>query len=201
MDAAIAAVNVARKAVLTAQDDLVAGATGLDDVDEAASAGERTATRQARERAAKTTPKATAALKALPTRLTAYTTALGELAEATEGATGLEQAQSGLLGAVGTTGSAEVKAAEALRVTGNGAWAGYTRLDRLSKTWLERSTAGWYRDKREAAAAYGVLVTDLRASLTKARAALRRADVAGRAAATRVSTALREADAALAPLR
>ena len=136
----------------------------------------------------------------MPAALSAYRQALAELTGAAEVAP-LDRTQRGLLAALGTTGSAEIAAGDRLRTTGNGAWAGYGRLDRLSRTWLERSTAGWYRDTKEAAAAYAVLVTDLRPALERAREALRTADLARRAAAGRVSTALREADAALAPLR
>lgn len=201
LSAAMAGLNETRAAVLSAQDDLIDGVSGLDDVDEAASAGERAATRDAREAAAATSPKARRALAALPERLTAYRVALDRLVAAAKQVPALDANQQGLLGAVRTTSTMEAVVAEGLRTTGNGAWASYSRLDAASKTWLERSTAGWYRDRKEAAAAFAVLSSDVRRPLAKAREALQRADLARRAAGGRVSTALREADAALAPLR
>lgn len=201
LGAAITAVNDARSTVLDATAAVAAGAIGLDDVDEAAAAGERAAAKAARDRAATTTRAATEALAALPAQLEAYRAALLALESAEGAAESLDQAQRGLLAAVGTTGAAEVAAVDALRTTGNGAWATYTRLDRVSATWLERATAGWYRTKQEGRQAYAVLVGDLRQALDKARPALQRADTASRAAARRVSTALKEADAALEPLR
>lgn len=201
LGAAITAVSAARADVLDATAEVVAGAIALDDVDEAAAAGERAATKAARERAAKAISATTKALAALPARLEAYRDALAALATSATEAESLDQAQRGLLAAVGTTGTTEVGAVEALRTTGNGAWATYSRLDRVSATWLERATAGWYRTKAEGRQAYAVLVGDLRQALDKARPALQRADTATRAAARRVSTALKEADAALEPLR
>lgn len=201
LGAAITAVSAARGEVLDATQAIADGATALDDVDEAAAAGERAATKAARERAAKATPATTKALASLPARLQAYRDALVALETGATTAQSLDQAQRGLLAAVGTTGAAEVAAVDALRKTGNGAWATYSRLDRISATWLERSTAGWYRTKAEGRQAYAVLVGDLRQALDKARPALQRADTATRAAARRVSTALKEADAALEPLR
>lgn len=201
LGSAITAVSTTRAEVLRATEAVVAGAIALDDVDEAAAAGERAATRAARERAEKTTPATAAALAGLPGRLTAYRDALRALAAAEAAARSLDREQRGLLAAVGTTGAAEVEAVDALRTTGNGAWATYSRLDAVSRTWLERSAAGWYRTKAEGRQAYAVLVGDLRVALDKARPALQRADSASRAAARRVSTALKEADAALEPLR
>lgn len=198
---AITAVGTARADVLLATEAVVAGAVALDDVDEAATAGERAATEAARARSATTTPATAKALAGLPARLTAYSEALDALATAEADARSLDQSQRGLLAAVGTTGAAEVKAVDRLRRTGNGAWSTYSRLDAVSRTWLERSTAGWYRTKAEGRQAYAVLLGDLRAALDKARPALQRADAASRAAARRVSTALKEADAALEPLR
>lgn len=201
LSSAITTVSTTRAAVLRATEAVVAGAIALDDVDEAAAAGERAAAQAARARAATTTPATTRALAGLPAQLTAYRDALLALEAAEADARSLDQAQRGLLAAVGTTGAAEVEAVDGVRKTGNGAWATYSRLDRLSRTWLERSSAGWYRTKGEGRQAYAVLLGDLRSALDKARPALQRADTARRAAARRVSVALKEADAALEPLR
>jgi hypothetical protein len=197
----VTTLSKARLAVLSAQDDLIAGAVALDEVDAAAAAGERAAARTARAEAGKAAPAARAALTALPGRLEAYRTSLEGLTRATEATPVLDQGQRGLLAAVVRNGNAEVTAAEALRVTGNGVWPSYSRLDAATRTWVERATAGWYRSRTEGAAAYAVLADDLREPLDRARTALQRDDGTRRAAASRMSLALREADAALAPLR
>ncbi len=180
---------------------LVAAALALDAADEACATGERPPARTARARARDAVPKARAALAALPARLAAYDKGVAELAAAATAATSLSSGQRAAVEQVVTAAKAEAAAADAFRVAGKTAWPAYTALDEVQATWLNRSSAGWYRSTKEAADAYAVFIQDQQAALTQARTLLRRVDEARRPISGRVQTALRAADSALAPLR
>ncbi len=201
LDAAISGFDQARTEVLAGTGALVAAALALDAADAACSTGDRSAARAARSRARDTVPRAKAALAALPTRLAAYDKGASELAAAAKAATSLDAGQRSAVQQVVTAAKAEGAAADAFRIAGKTAWPAYAALDEAQATWLTRSSAGWYRTKKEGADAYAVFVQDQQAALTQARTLLRRVDEARRPVSDRVQAALRAADAALAPLR
>jgi len=137
----------------------------------------------------------------LSARLRAYGRSAGELAAAATAATSLDGTQRAAVQEVVTAAKAEAAAADAFRLAAKTGWPAYTALDEAQATWLTRASSGWYRSTREAADAYTVFVQDQQTALTQARTLLRRVDEARRPVSSRVQTALRAADAALAPLR
>jgi hypothetical protein len=198
---AITAFDAARAVVLRTSEDVIVAALALDAADEACAAGATQTATAARSRVRVAVPKARIALAALPSRLTTYARALSTLQAARAAAAGLSAEQRSALDAVVAGGRAEAAATDAFRVAGKTAWPAYADLDAAESTWLDRRLAGWYRDQKEAAAAYAVLVRDGRPALLRARTLLQRVDAARRPMSDRERRAVLAADAALQPLR
>lgn len=201
LSAAISTFDRARTAVLTRSGDLIAAAVALDEADAACAAGTIGAARTARAKARAALPKAHAALRDLPQRLSAYGTALSRLAAAQKAATSLSADQRAALDEVVRGGRAENDATNAFRVAAVTAWPAYDALSAEQSTWLDRRVAGWYRTPQEAADAYAVMVRDGRPALERARTLLQRVDTARQPVTERERTALATAAAALAVLR
>ena len=201
LDAAITGFNTARAQVLASTGAIVSGAKALDAADAACATGSRDRAQAARPAARAAGGKVRTAVAALPLRVRTYTRAADELAAATKAATSLTDEQRRVLDEVVAGGRAESAAADAFRVAGASAWPAYQTLNANQSTWLDRASAGWYRDRQEAADAYLVLRSDNSAALERARTLLQRVDTARRPISERVRTAVAEADAALASLR
>jgi hypothetical protein len=201
LDASITAFDRARTGALNAGAQVISGAIALDAADDACATGVTAAASSARAKARGTTPKARAALSAMPAKLAAYTRAMSALAAAEKQATSLTPTQRTALDAVVAGGRAENRAADAFRVAGKTAWPAYEKLDAAESLWLDRRVSGWYRDVQEAAGAYAVLVGDDRPALEQARTLLERVDTARRPVSDRERQALAAADSALASLR
>lgn len=198
LDAAVAAVDGARSALLGLPTAVVTAALALDAADEAGGTGLAPAMTTARRPLGQALPAARAALAGVPAPTRAYRTALRQLAAA---AAPLDEAQRSALAQVVALGETEALAVEAFAGDARGAWPAYAALDAAQRTWLERVSAGWFRTDAEAAGAYGVLVRPQQAALSDARAALGRADAGRRQASERQRAALSAADRALDGLR
>jgi hypothetical protein len=197
LDAAVAAVDTARAALLSAPDPVGATATALDDADAAAVSGQRPAVEAAR---APVDPAAVeAALAAVPTAAAAQRDALAQLGAAA--GPGLSEGQRAALQQVVAAGEAEAAATVAFGEQAQRAWPAYARLDEVQRTWLGQVRAGRFRDAQEAAGAYLVLRRPVQGELAEARRLLAEADGARRQAQERTQQALGLADGALAPLR
>jgi len=197
LDGALGAFDRARAALLASGDAVTRAAAALDDADAACAQGDRSGARAPRTRARAAVRPARTATTRLPAQVAAYRTAVDRLSAAAGGVRGLAEGQRQALADVVTAGRAEAQAYDAVAAATRRGWPSYSALDRAESTWLERSTAGWYRDRQEAANAYAVLVTDRRAALETARAGLQRADAERGPALQRVRTAVGAADSAL----
>jgi hypothetical protein len=198
LDAAVAEVNATRAAALAAPVTVTDAATALDGADEACLTGQRDLAAEARSSARAAVAPVAGGIAALPGQIDAYRTALDELATAAGSLDGPQQAA---LAQAATAG-----AAEAAELIGFGAaaariWPSYAALDDVQSAWLDRATAGWFRDQREAANAYLVLRKPVVPALEQARGQLARADADRRPATDRMRGALAAADRALAGLR
>lgn len=194
----MAALNASRGAVLDAPGAVTAAATALDGADEACATGNRELAADARATAHAAAAAGDAALAALPDRLATYRADLAALAEA---GSALEPPQAQPLSDVVEAGEREAAAQEDFLVVARAVRPSYDALDQAQTIWLERASAGWYRDRREAANAYAVLREPVAAELDEARSALADADAARRPPTEAMRAALAAADAALAPLR
>lgn len=198
LDRAVGGLDAARTELLQAPAAVVTAAMALDAADEASATGSARTARAARGPARGAVDDARAAVASLPDRVRAYRAALSALERA---AAPLAADQEQALATVVIQGEAEVAATEAFAVAAGKALPAYARLDEAQARWVERASAGWYRDAQEAAGAYAVLVRPQQAALQAARDGLGAADEARRAATDRQRAALSAADAALAPLR
>jgi hypothetical protein len=201
LDAAVAAVDRARTAVLAVPGDTLPVLTVFDDADEAAARGDRAAAAAARGAAGAGRAQAQAALEELPGRVATYRAALDELAAATSAARPLDGAQRTALATVAAGGRNEAAAVEASGAAVRAALPAYDGLAAALDRWLERARAGWYRATAESAAAYAVLAAPGRAELDEARAALAQAERRRAVEVEAQSRRVPDADAALAPLR
>lgn len=198
LDAAVLAVNATRTAALAGPETVTGAATALDGADEACATGQRELAADARRAARAAVAPVTGALTALPEQVAAHRAALVELAAAAEP---LDDAQEAALADAAAAGEAEAAALAAFGAAAAGLWPSYAALDDVQSTWLDRASAGWFRDQREAANAYAVLRTPVLPALEQARAELVRADAARRPATERMRAALAGADRALDALR
>jgi hypothetical protein len=195
---AVADLDASRKALLAAPEAVAAGATALDAADEACATGQRTLAADARRTARATLPRVDAALATYAGQLDAYRSTLQALAPA---AAPLEPAQRRALAALAAAGEQEAAALAAFAESARGAWPAYRDLDEAQSTWLDRASAGWYRDDAEAAGGYVVLRRPVLPALEKARGSLAKADAARRPATDRMRRELQTANAALESLR
>lgn len=198
IDAAVAATNGSRAALLDAAGAVPAAATALDAADEACATGTiplAAATRRTARAAAADVP---ASLAALRKQVLVYRSALQDLQAA---AGPLEDGQRDVLVQVGRAGEAEAAALAVFGESAGRAWPAYAALSQTQAAWLERAQAGWYRSTSEAAGAYVVLRRPRLAELAQARSLLQAADAARRPATEAMRRQLREADAALDALR
>lgn len=198
LDAAVAAVNGTRAALLAGPGVVTDAATALDGADEAAATGQRRLTQQARSTARPAVEKVAPALDALRAQADAYRAALSDLQAAAEP---LEPAQQDALRRAVTAGEQEASALAAFGDEARRLWPAYAALDEAQSTWLNRTSASWYRSAREAADAYAVARKPVLPALEQARTALQQADAARRPATDRMRSALSAADTALARLR
>jgi hypothetical protein len=201
LDAAVAAVDRGRSAVLDVPSTAVPVLTAYDDADAAAAAGDREAAAAARATAQAGRDAAQAALADLPARLAAYREALAELEAATRAARPLDSVQRTALATVAAGGRNEAAAVEQTGAAVQAALPAYDALSAALGTWLERARAGWYRSTREAAGGYAVLAAPGRPALEQARAGLLEAERRRTVEVDAQSARLADADAALASLR
>jgi hypothetical protein len=195
---AVEAVNATRRTVLATSGAVPAAATALDGADEACATGNRDLAAEARSAASTAAGAVDEALAAMPPQLTDYRAALAELARA---GAALGPAQQQALDAAAAAGEREATAQETFVGDARSAWPAYAALGQVQATWLERASAGWYRDRGEAAAAYVVLRDPVATELKQARSALAAADAARRPSIEAMRAALAEADGSLSPLR
>jgi hypothetical protein len=198
LDAAVAAVNTTRAAALAAPATVTDAATALDGADEACATGQRELASESRSTARAAVEPVAAGIAALPGQVDAYRTALDEL---TAAAASLDGPQQAALAEAATAGAAEAAALAGFGVAAARLWPSYAALDDVQSTWLDRASAGWFRDQREAANAYVVLRKPVLPALEQARGQLARADADRRPATDRMRAALAAADRELAELR
>lgn len=199
LDAATSGFDTSRKAAVASADSVVAAAVALDAADEVAGRGARSAAKPLRVKARAAVPPARAGLGALGAHLRAYSAAVAELRAAAEQAD-LDDGQRRAVLAVADAGAAEAAVLETFRIVASRSWPAYAELDRDESTWLDRATAGWYRNEKESAGAYVVLTSSNRAALEGARTALADADAARGVVRDRLREAQTRAKAVLAPL-
>ncbi|HVF03606.1 MAG TPA: hypothetical protein VNA20_02080 [Frankiaceae bacterium] len=193
---AIDAVNKTRARVVADGNAISRAAAALDDVDDAAVTGDRDTVRGRRATASTAFGKAQAATNRLGKDVRAYRTAVDGLARAPR--EGLDPTQNAALADVVSAARAELSQLRDYATVMAVVWGTYQKLDEVQGLWLTRSLGGWYRDQREAAGAYGVLVD--RPVLAKARTSLAGADRRRLAAARLVDDQLATARGALASL-
>lgn len=198
LEAVVADLNRSRSAVLATPGLVTAAATALDGADKASATGNRERAADARTPARAAVAEVAPALAAAPAQLAAYRASLAALAPVAQR---LQPEQEKRLAVAALAGEREAVAHAALATAAQAVWPAFVELDQVQDRWLERATAGWYRDRAEAAAAYAVLRDPVGAELEQARTRLAQADRARGAATQQMRTALQEADAALAPLR
>lgn len=198
LDRAVVDVDAARKALLAAPAAVVTAATALDAADEACATGDRARAVEARRAARASVSRLNAALATYSNQLTAYRSTLSTL---TTAAAPLEPGQRAALAALAAAGEQEAAALESFGASARAAWPGYARLDEAQATWVDRASAGWFRDTAEAAGGYAVLRLPAAEQLDASRAQLAQADAARRPATDRMRAALKAANAALQSLR
>lgn len=198
LDAAVADVDAARKALLAAPAAVVSAATALDAADEACASGDRARAVDSHRAARGPVGQVGTALATYAHGLEAYRSTLRALVEASAP---LEPGQQEALAALADAGAGEAQALAAFGEAARSAWPAYQALDRAQSTWLDRAAAGWYRSQEEAANGYAVLRRPGLPALEQARTQLAQADAGRRPATDRVRAALGEANRALDGLR
>lgn len=197
LEAAVAAVNGDRRALLEAADAVTSAATAVDGADEAGTTGNAELAAQARRAAREAADRVPGALAALRDAA-AYRASLAQLEQASAP---LDATQRAALSAVMAAGEQEAAALEAFGAAAAQAWPAYEGLGEVQATWLDRAQAGWYRERAEAADAYVVLRRPRLPAVEQARTRLQQADAARRPATERMRRQLTAADAALGGLR
>jgi hypothetical protein len=193
---AIGAVSAARARLATDASAIGAGAQKVDDVDDVAVDGDRSAVRARRPAAARAVGKAAPLARRYNKDVAAYDTAVTALDAAKSD--GLDATQQQAVTGVVTAARAELTALHSYATVVASVWPRYEQLDENQKLWLARSSNGWYRDQHEAAGAY-VVLSD-RAGLDAARRSLAAADGRRLAAARTADAAVATARDALATL-
>jgi hypothetical protein len=199
LGAAIRAVNRTRQAVLDDAAGLVAAARAVDEGDEAAARGDRRTAIRLRPSIDLAVRTRDAADRRIQAGIAAYGKAV-EALDAVGGAPDLAAEHRAALAAVVRTARLETAADTRFATAVRSAWPAYATIHERFRTWTTRATAGWYRNDREAADAYAVLVSDHRSRLEAARTAFQQADAARTRATDSTSRAIEDARRVLAVL-
>lgn len=198
LDTAVADLDAARTALLAAPATVVAAATALDAADEACATGDRGRAAGARRTARAAVGRVDAALATYADQVEAYRSTLRTVVTASAP---LGPAQREVLAALARAGEREADALAGFGQAGRAAWPAYARLGQAQSTWLDRASAGWYRNRAEAADGYVVLRRPVLPALEQARSRLAQGDAARRPATDRMRGALAAANSALESLR
>lgn len=158
----------ARAATTASLDQLLATAAVIDQKDADGAAGDRSAM----QRDARAHPLSSEQLRAtgigLRSGAQSYASAVEVLAAASARSQ-VPQVQRVALDEVVRAARAEATACSALARLAESVWPSYRTLAALQSKWLTRARAGWYRNRKEAAAAYAVLTSDVRPRVSAAR--------------------------------
>jgi hypothetical protein len=197
LDAAITAVNGARKVVVADADRVTAAVRRLDEADAYGGRGDQAGMRRSRPAARRAVALAVPALRAIAGDAGRYTAALAVLDRAANGP-GLDPTQRAAVRDVVVVARAEADRSSAFGRVALGVWPRFQAFDAAQELWLQRASNGWYRSVEESANAYVVL--SHRDEVEAARRAVEQADVARAQAARNTASATARARAALAPL-
>lgn len=194
----MAGLSTARGALLRAVDDVQAGARALDATDAICVQGRGTAARTSQRAGKPAVTSAGAAVRELPRLVANYRASLTALDNAKSVVSG---APLSALGDVVRDGGAEAAAVARFEGTVTSAWAQYTVLDHEEQLWIQRAVTPWYRNDKEAADAYAVLVAPYRRLLGVARTQMGAASREVMAPTSVQAATLAAADRALSSLR
>ena len=198
LNLAVTGVTTARSALLDAVDATQAGARALDATDAICAQGHGVAARTSQREGAGAVSRAGSAVRNLPTLVANYRASLTALGKARTAVTG---APAQALAQVVTAGQTEAAAVAAFEQVVVSAWQQYVSLDGQERLWIKRAVTPWYRNDKEGADAYAVLVTPGRHFLGIARTQLTQASEAVRGPMEATSASFAAADRALSGLR
>lgn len=186
--------------MLSAVEAIERAATQIDTTDELSAAGKGQPARASFRTSLPMMRTARQGLTRFGELITSYSTALDRLRDASR--TGLVRpAESSALQAAVRDGRKEAAALEGFRGTLSAVWPVYGRLAADEDVWTSHAVSGWYRNAKEAAAAYAVLVRPRRTALQAARSRLAAAANGLEAPTQQQAATLKLADKALDRLR
>jgi hypothetical protein len=200
LDTAVRTVSTARAAALSAVDAIERAATQLDRTDELSAAGRGQPARSSFRTSLPMLRSARQGLTRFGNLITTYSTALDQLRDASRSSL-VRPAEQTALQEVVRDGRREAAALEGFRGSLSAVWPAYDLLAADEDVWTSHAASGWYRNAKEGAAAYAVLVRPRRAALQVARSRLAAAANALVTPTQRQSATLKAADKALDRLR
>ena len=198
LDAAVRGLSTSRAAMLSAIDEVQAGARALDTTDAVCAKGTGVAARSSQRAGAADVSRGSTAVAQLPHLVATYRASLASLDKASSLVSGEPQMA---LQDVVRDGGSEAAAVAQFGGTASSAWQQYKVLGHEEQLWIHRAVTPWYRTDKEAANAYAVLVGPYRRLLEVARTQLAAASREVMAPTSAQAATLAAADRALASLR